>query len=555
MTAVRRRPASTRGRARRSVPGCEQHRLSSWRPSSPPSVRLARRRRSTLPSDRTLARTVRAHRPPIWRPVGIRAGAGSSCPRAARGSPPRVRRARGIGRGLDVVVGGLAHRTGARLLRVLPVRRRRRHPDHLPRLEILLDTLPDLLEGFWLNVKLFMVAEVLVLVWAMVVALAPVAPRPAAARRSGSWPSPTSTSSAACPPSSRSTWSGSACQPVEAADRRQLSRDPAVLARGASLVLVYGAYVAEVYRAGIESIHWSQTAAARSLGLSHGQTMRYVIIPQAVRRVIPPLLNDFIGLQKDTALVSVIGLLEGSTGRSSTSSNRCFNLSPIVGLGLCFVVITIPMTRLTDYLVARAGHAAATQATLMPAVPRDRRRGEALRRQPGAAGRRPRRRRARGDLPHRRVGVRASRRCCAASTGWSRSTRGAIASTATRSSGRDVDLNRLRQDVGIVFQSFNLFPHMTVLENVTLAPRKVLGLSQARRRRSAPTCCSPDRAREKARRVPRPAVGRPAAAGGDRAGAGHAAPADAARRDHDARSTPSSSPRCSTSCASWRPRA
>ena len=77
-----------------------------------------------------------------------------------------------------------------------------------------------------------------------------------------------------------------------------------------ALTLTYGAYVAEVYRAGIESIHWSQTAAARSLGLSFMQTMRYVIVPQAVRRIIPPLLNDFIGLQKDTALVNVIGTID-----------------------------------------------------------------------------------------------------------------------------------------------------------------------------------------------------------------------------------------------------
>ena len=77
-----------------------------------------------------------------------------------------------------------------------------------------------------------------------------------------------------------------------------------------ALVLVYGAYVAEVYRAGLESIHWSQAAAARSLGLSQSQTLRYVVIPQAVRRIVPPLLNDFVALQKDTALVSIIGLVE-----------------------------------------------------------------------------------------------------------------------------------------------------------------------------------------------------------------------------------------------------
>src|SRR3954453_13283349 len=79
-----------------------------------------------------------------------------------------------------------------------------------------------------------------------------------------------------------------------------------------TLTLVYTAYVTEVYRAGIESVHPSQRAAARSLGLSYGQTMRFVVVPQAVRRVIPPLLNDFIGLQKDTAIVSVIGVSEAA---------------------------------------------------------------------------------------------------------------------------------------------------------------------------------------------------------------------------------------------------
>jgi len=119
-----------------------------------------------------------------------------------------------------------------------------------------------------------------------------------------------------------------------------------------ALVLVYSAYVSEVYRAGIESVHWSQEAAARSLGLNRLQALRYVIVPQAVRRVIPPLLNDFIGLQKDTVLVSVIGLVEifreGQILKSAT-----FNFTPLFAIALIFVVITIPLARLTDWLVAR----------------------------------------------------------------------------------------------------------------------------------------------------------------------------------------------------------
>jgi polar amino acid transport system permease protein len=119
-----------------------------------------------------------------------------------------------------------------------------------------------------------------------------------------------------------------------------------------ALTILYGAYVAEVYRAGIESIHWSQTAAARSLGLSQGKTLRFVVVPQAVRRVIPPLLNDFIGLQKDTAFVGIIGVLDGFR-RAQIYAGTHFNLTSFTGLALCFVVVTLPLTRFTDQLLKR----------------------------------------------------------------------------------------------------------------------------------------------------------------------------------------------------------
>ena len=121
---------------------------------------------------------------------------------------------------------------------------------------------------------------------------------------------------------------------------------------GVALILVYSAYVAEVYRAGIESVHPSQEAAARSLGLSHPQTLRYVIVPQAVRRVIPPLLNDFIGLQKDSALISVLGIVE-ALRQAQIDSAATFNYTPFVAVALLFLVITIPLTRLTDWLITR----------------------------------------------------------------------------------------------------------------------------------------------------------------------------------------------------------
>jgi polar amino acid transport system permease protein len=119
-----------------------------------------------------------------------------------------------------------------------------------------------------------------------------------------------------------------------------------------ALVLVYSAYVSEVYRAGIESVHPSQEAAARSLGLTRAQALRHVILPQAVRRVIPPLLNDFIGLQKDTALVGVLGAIE-AFNQSQIDTNATFNYTPYLAAAALFVAITIPLARFTDWLIVR----------------------------------------------------------------------------------------------------------------------------------------------------------------------------------------------------------
>jgi polar amino acid transport system permease protein len=119
-----------------------------------------------------------------------------------------------------------------------------------------------------------------------------------------------------------------------------------------SLVLVYSAYVSEVYRAGIESIHPSQEAAARSLGLTRAQALRFVIVPQAVRRVIPPLLNDFIGLQKDTALVALIGPVEAFRQSQIEVASR-FDYTPYFATALLFILLTIPLARFTDWLVER----------------------------------------------------------------------------------------------------------------------------------------------------------------------------------------------------------
>jgi len=119
-----------------------------------------------------------------------------------------------------------------------------------------------------------------------------------------------------------------------------------------ALVIVWSAYVAEVYRAGIESIHPSQEAAARSLGLSRPQGLRYVVLPQAIRRVIPPLMNDFIGLTKDTALVSLIGVIE-IFRRTSIEVSGSFNFTPYLACALIFLLLTIPMARFVDWYTAR----------------------------------------------------------------------------------------------------------------------------------------------------------------------------------------------------------
>lgn len=119
-----------------------------------------------------------------------------------------------------------------------------------------------------------------------------------------------------------------------------------------ALVLVWSAYVAEVYRAGIESVHPSQPAAARSLGLSGFQTFRYVVLPQAVRRVIPPLLNDLIGLQKDTALVSFLGPVEAFK-RAQILASGSFNFTPYLVSALLFLALTVPLSRFVDWLIAR----------------------------------------------------------------------------------------------------------------------------------------------------------------------------------------------------------
>jgi polar amino acid transport system permease protein len=206
---------------------------------------------------------------------------------------------------------------------------------------------PDVLSAFWLDVKIFCVAEVIILAVALGIAVLRSLPGPVFF--------PLRALAIAYTDIFRGVPTilvvyilGFGVPGLQLAG---LSTDPVIWGTLA-LVLVYSAYVAEVYRAGIESVHPSQEAAARSLGLSRSQSLRFVILPQAVRRVVPPLLNDFIGLQKDTALVALIGPVEAFR-QADIGANADFNYTPYFCAAVLFVAVTVPLARLTDWLIAR----------------------------------------------------------------------------------------------------------------------------------------------------------------------------------------------------------
>jgi polar amino acid transport system permease protein len=210
-----------------------------------------------------------------------------------------------------------------------------------------------LLRGFWWNVKLFLAAEAIVLVWALMVAV--VRQLPGRAFGPLRWLAIVYADVFRGVPTVIVIFLIVYGFPLAGVEpfTSHMSPDTQLFWLGTlSLVLVYGAYVAEVYRAGLEAVHWSQTAAARSLGLSQWQTLRHVVVPQAIRRILPPLLNDFVALQKDTALVGLTGLLE-ILAVANIIKNNNFNLSPVTGAAVFFLVVTIPFTRLVDYLIKR----------------------------------------------------------------------------------------------------------------------------------------------------------------------------------------------------------
>lgn len=209
------------------------------------------------------------------------------------------------------------------------------------------ESLPKLVDKLWVNIRLFLIAEVLILVFGLLLALLRGLPGPVA--------TPFRILATVYVDVFRALPGVLVVivlgLGIPALRIPGVPSDEFVWALIA-LTLIYSAYVSEVYRAGINSIHPSQAAAARSLGLSQLQTMRFVVVPQAVRRVVPPLLNDFIGLQKDTVLVSFIGVVEIFRQTQILVAAK-FNFTPYLATGLIFLLLTIPLARFTDWLIAR----------------------------------------------------------------------------------------------------------------------------------------------------------------------------------------------------------
>jgi polar amino acid transport system permease protein len=211
------------------------------------------------------------------------------------------------------------------------------------------DGLPALLRALWLNVQIMVISEVLVLVFAAVLAIVRTLPGPVF-----------------FPLRFLATFYVDLFRGlpvlivlylvgfgIPSLRLQGMPTSPFVLGIVA-LTLTYSAYVAEVFRAGIQSVHPSQRASARALGLTYGQTMRHVVFPQAVRRVLPPLLNDFVSLQKDTSLISTLGVIEVVLTAENQQSQD-FKFVHMVFAGLIFLALTIPLTRFTDWLARRQG--------------------------------------------------------------------------------------------------------------------------------------------------------------------------------------------------------
>jgi polar amino acid transport system permease protein len=206
----------------------------------------------------------------------------------------------------------------------------------------------SVLSGFWLDVKLFLIVEVVVLIVGLLIALVRTVRVPALF--------PVRMLAIVYVDVMRGVPTILVVYligfGVPALQLKGVPTGAAVLG-GAALALCYSAYVSEVFRAGIESVHPSQAAAGLALGLTRWQALRFVIVPQAVRRVAPPLLNDFISLQKDVALVSILGPEEAFRAAQVFAAST-FNYTPLIAAALLYLCVTIPLTRIVDHMQARA---------------------------------------------------------------------------------------------------------------------------------------------------------------------------------------------------------
>ncbi|MGI9187409.1 MAG: amino acid ABC transporter permease [Gaiellales bacterium] len=206
---------------------------------------------------------------------------------------------------------------------------------------------PDILRGFWIDVKLFLVVEVLVLIFSLLVAVLRSTRAPALY--------PFRLIGAVCTDLFRGIPTILVVYligfGIPALALPGVPNDPIVLA-AIALTMSYTAYVSEVFRAGIDSVHPGQRGAALAVGLSRAQAMRFVILPQAVRNVIPPLLNDFISLQKDVALVSVLGIVEAFRVAQIDAAST-FNYTPLLAAASLYVIVTVPLSLFLDRMQKR----------------------------------------------------------------------------------------------------------------------------------------------------------------------------------------------------------
>ena len=223
-------------------------------------------------------------------------------------------------------------------------------------LDIMRDNFDYVLEGFWMTVQLAIVSGILAMLWGLVLALIRAAPGRAMLPLRGL--AITYIDVLRGVPLLLVILLIDGSLPVldflpESVRLPDYFGRPEIFWYGVlALTLTYGAYYAEVYRAGLDAVPYGQMEAARSLGMSYAKAMRHVIVPQAIRKVIPPMLNDFIALMKDTSLVGVIALVEVvKAGREIQAEN--FNSSALTLGAIMFIVVTIPLARLVDRLIAR----------------------------------------------------------------------------------------------------------------------------------------------------------------------------------------------------------